>query len=206
MRSASVGVCCARACAPESASAASVGRSRKKRRARLVNVMADSWGRRRVGRRVSRAPPPRGEVRAARGPGRDYTRGAPRRKRVIDSALALDGRARLLPGAPAARERVDVGVAHALEVVGRERRAVAAAAVEDQLGRVVRDLALDVALDDAAPDVPGAGGVAALPLVVLAHVDEARALAHPPERALDVHLAHARRGLADYLQEPFAVL
>src|ERR1044072_1436669 len=38
--------------------------------------------------------------------------------------------ARVLPGFPAARERVDVGVAHALEVVCGEGGAVAAAAVE----------------------------------------------------------------------------
>src|SRR5919107_43338 len=83
--------------------------------------------------------------------------------------LALDGRAGLLPGLPAAGQRVDVGVAHALEVVGGQRRAVAAAAVEDEFRGVVRDFALDVALDDAAPHVPCARGVAALPLVVLAH-------------------------------------
>ena len=71
---------------------------------------------------------------------RDYTPAVSGRNRLVEpSALALDGRARLLPGLPAARQRIDVGVAHALEVVAGEGGAVAAAAVEDEFGGLVGD-------------------------------------------------------------------
>src|SRR5688500_15322239 len=129
-----------------------------------------------------------------------------RRARVASVGVAFDGGAGVFPGAPAAGEGVDVGVAHLLEVVGRERGAVAAAAVEDELGGVVGEGRLYVALDDAAPHVPGAERVAALPLVVLAHVDEDRAPFHPPARLFDAHLADARARLPDQFEEPFAVI
>src|ERR1700749_1498937 len=83
-------------------------------------------------------------------------------------SLAFERRARVLPSLPAARERVDVGVAHALEVVCGEGGAVAAAAVEYEFGVVIRDGGFDVALDYAAAHVLCAVGVAALPLVVFA--------------------------------------
>src|ERR1044072_5616541 len=120
--------------------------------------------------------------------------------------LALDGRARVLPSLPAAGQRVDVGVAHALEVVAGQGRAVAAAAVEDELRSVIRDGGLYIALDDAAPQVLRACGVAALPLVVFAHVDEARALADALKGLLDIDLADARFGVLHQLQESFGVL
>ena len=64
-----------------------------------------------------------------------------------------------------------------MQVVGGERRAEAAAAVEDELLVLVGRLGDDVALDDAAAEVLGAARVAGAPLVVLAHVDEAELLA-----------------------------
>src|SRR5205085_10261280 len=80
-----------------------------------------------------------------------------RRGRVVPAlaSLALRGRGSVLPGLPAAGQRVDVGVAHLLQIVGGERRAVAAAAVEDEFRAVIRNRRLDVALDDAAPHVRG---------------------------------------------------
>src|SRR3954465_8477669 len=51
----------------------------------------------------------------------------------------------LVPAAPAAVHGNGVLVAHLLQVVSHQRRAEAAAAVEDDLGVLVRDLVLDVA-------------------------------------------------------------
>jgi hypothetical protein len=65
---------------------------------------------------------------------------------------------------------VDVGVAHALEVVGGEGGAVAAAAVEDEFCRVVWNLGFDVAFDDAASHVVCAVGVGFVPFVVFADI------------------------------------
>lgn len=114
-------------------------------------------------------------------------------------------RARVLPSLPASGEGVDVGVAHALEVVCGEGGAVAAAAVEYEFGGVVWDGGLYVALDDAAAHVLRAARVAALPLVVFAHVYELRARSHSFERARNVYLAHARLGVVDDFQESFCV-
>src|SRR5580658_85179 len=84
----------------------------------------------------------------------------------------LDRAARLFPFAPAAIHRRDAAVAHLLEHVGGERRAEAAAAVEDDVGVGIRVQAFDVALEDAAADVLGSGDVAFAKLAVFAHVDE----------------------------------
>src|SRR5947209_10754412 len=107
-------------------------------------------------------------------------------------SFSFDRRAGVVPCFPAAGHRINVGVAHALEVVGGEGGAVAAAAVEYEFGRVVGDGRLDVALDDAAAHVGGSVRVAALPLVVLAHVYEARAGLQAFERLFDINLADAR--------------
>ena len=90
-----------------------------------------------------------------------------------------DGRVELeagaLPGLEAAGHRRDVGVAHLGEGLGREQRADAAGAVEDDRGVAVRDRALDLLLDVALGDVDGAGHVALLPLGGFADVDDRRA-------------------------------
>lgn len=111
----------------------------------------------------------------------------------------------VLPGFPASGEGVDVRVAHALEVVGGEGGAVAAAAVEYELGVVVGDGVFDVALYDAAAHVLCAARVAALPLVVFANVYELRARLHAFQSARNVYLAHARPGVVDDFQESFGV-
>ena len=54
-----------------------------------------------------------------------------------------------VPGAPTAGEREHVGVAHLLQGIGGERRAVTAAAVEHDLAVELRNGRLDVALEDA---------------------------------------------------------
>lgn len=76
------------------------------------------------------------------------------------------------PGADAAVDADDVFVAHRLEVRRRERRAVAAAAIEQQLGTLVGHTGFDIALDDALAEVDGAGEVVLRPLALFAHVDE----------------------------------
>ena len=70
-------------------------------------------------------------------------------------ALSARRSAALGPLAPAADQRAHAPVAHLLQVVGRHRRAEAAAAVEDELLVLVGHLGDDVALDDAAADVLG---------------------------------------------------
>ena len=77
-----------------------------------------------------------------------------------------------LPLAPPAGHRLHVAVAHLREVLGGERRAEAAAAVEDDLGVGVGDRLLDVALDDALAEVPRALDAACGELALLADVDE----------------------------------
>src|SRR5205814_8268576 len=75
-----------------------------------------------------------------------------------------------------------------------------------EFGRVVGDGRLDVALDDAASHVRGVASVAALPLVVLAHVYEARAGLEAFERLFDINLADASLRVVNDLQESFGVL
>src|SRR5437762_212496 len=55
-----------------------------------------------------------------------------------------------LPGLPAAGHGEDVSVTHALQIVGGQRRAIAAATVEDEFRVVCGHALLYVALDDAA--------------------------------------------------------
>src|SRR5262245_12576857 len=109
----------------------------------------------------------------------------------FDRQPALD------PATNAAVERDDVGVAHLLQVVGRERRAEPAAAVEDERRRLVRERRLDVALDDALAQVDGAGDALLLPLVVLTRVDEHELLAilHAAQVLFDRDLADALLGV-----------
>src|SRR5215204_5125772 len=108
--------------------------------------------------------------------------------------------ARFLPTAPAAVHRDHVAVAHALEVVRRQRRAEAPAAVEDDFLVRVGDLLLDVALDHALAQVRRAGDVARGPLALLAHVDQLET-AFPAVEALlhllDGRLLHAGAGFFD---------
>src|SRR5262249_1801042 len=88
-----------------------------------------------------------------------------------------------------------------------ERRAEAAAAIENDLRILVWNRFLDVALEHAAPEMDRPFGVALLPLVVLAHVDEDELL--PALLALPdvVHRAFLDLllGVLDEMQEPFAV-
>ena len=77
----------------------------------------------------------------------------------------------VLPRFPAAGQGEDVGVAHLLQYISGEGGPEAAAAVQDQFGRLVGDGGFDVAFDDAFTEVKGAGGVCCLPLVVFAYVD-----------------------------------
>src|SRR4029077_8512331 len=85
--------------------------------------------------------------------------------------LILDHReAGLGPAAPAAVHRDHVAVAHLLQIVRSEGRTVAAAAIEDDFGVLVRDGFFDIALNHAFAQVDRTGNVAAGPLVVLARV------------------------------------
>ena len=81
------------------------------------------------------------------------------------------------PTSVAAVHRGDVRVAHLTEVVGGEGGAIAAAAVEHDLGVEVGNLGFDVALDSAFAEVYGAGQTAARPLALLAHVHEVEVVA-----------------------------
>jgi hypothetical protein len=82
--------------------------------------------------------------------------------------------ARALPVGIAACERDDVLVAELLERFRGEERAVARLAVDDDRRGLVRRGGLDLRLQEAADEMDGAGDVALVPLVLLAHVDEER--------------------------------
>src|SRR6266849_10170037 len=114
----------------------------------------------------------------------------------------LDRPARRLPRPPSTRHRRDVRVPHLLQIVRRQRRTETAATVENQLGSLVGNALLDVALDHALPHMLGAARVSRRPLIVLAHIDERRfpALELAP-RFIDAHLANARFGIVDDLEE-----
>src|SRR5262249_45813295 len=94
-----------------------------------------------------------------------------------ESRVADDGEARVDPAAEPADHRTDVRVAHALEAVGGERRAIAAPAVDDDVGGGVGDARLDVPLEHALADVLRRGEVAGRPLALLAHVHQVERVA-----------------------------
>src|SRR5207244_4862423 len=104
------------------------------------------------------------------------------------------------------RERAPVP--HGLERVGRERRAKAAAAVEDDLGVPIRDRLLDVALDDTLREVERAASVALRPLPILAHVDQVESLARllPAVDLLGRRLTDACLGVGDEPEKTRRVL
>ena len=93
----------------------------------------------------------------------------------------LDRQAGALPAAEAADQRLDVFVAHFLHVAGRQRRAHAASAVEDDGRLALEGILLDAQLQKAARDEDGARHVALLELVALADVHHQRldAIAQP---------------------------
>jgi hypothetical protein len=95
-----------------------------------------------------------------------------------------------------------------LEVVAGEGGAVAAAAVEYEFGLFVGDELFDVAFDDAAPEVCGAGGVAGVPFVIFAHVYEARfgVRCEAAARRFHVEFADAGFGVFDESKEACGVL
>src|SRR6185436_10776496 len=85
--------------------------------------------------------------------------------------------AALHPGAPAALQGHDDGVAQSLEAVRRKRAAVVAVAVEHDGRLLVRERLLDLAFDRAAAQMVRAGQVAPGPLGLLADVNQDVALA-----------------------------
>lgn len=102
---------------------------------------------------------------------------------------------------------MDVVVAHLLKVVGGEGGTVAAAAVEDE-GRVFVGVEVfDVAFDDAAREMSCAGGVALLPFVVFAYVDEVKALIglEASEGFFDGDFVDAGFGVFDELEKACGV-
>src|SRR5205814_1571957 len=93
-------------------------------------------------------------------------------------------------------------------VVGGERGAEAAAAVENEVSVTVGDILLDVALDDPLAEMARAREMAAPPLLLLAHVDDLDGLAERLH-ALDVadrHLADAGAGVVDQAEKTGRVL
>src|SRR5450759_3334470 len=125
----------------------------------------------------------------------------------LRSFPALDRCPRGLPRAPTARHRRDVGVSHFLQIVRRQRGTKTAATIEYQLGVLVGNSLLDVALDNALPHVLGAARVSRRPLALLAHVDEPRLPAlELATRFIDVDLVDARPRVVDELEESGGVL
>jgi hypothetical protein len=65
-------------------------------------------------------------------------------------------------------------VTHFLKIVGDQRGAITATAIEENLRLPVRDLAFDVALDDSLAKVYCPGDVPGSPFMILADVDETK--------------------------------
>src|SRR5262249_13736329 len=107
------------------------------------------------------------------------------------------------PPPPAPIHRSHPTIAHLLERVGGQRGAVAAAAVEDDVRLERGNGTLDVALDDALGEVRSAADAAPLPLVVLAHVEQVKALAggEPARHLLAGRLADAASCRLDQPEE-----
>src|SRR2546429_3874868 len=72
---------------------------------------------------------------------------------AIGSLPFLDRIARLPPGPHPTVHRPDVGVAHLLEALGRQGGPIPTAAIEDDLGPLVRDHRLDISLQNASPQM-----------------------------------------------------
>lgn len=102
---------------------------------------------------------------------------------------------------------MDVVVAHALEGVCGEGGAVAAAAVEDELGVLVGEVGFDVAFDDAFGEVLRSGGVARFPFVVLADIYEAGGVCggETLQGLCDGDFVDAAFGFVNEFQESFGV-
>src|SRR6266436_2377427 len=71
------------------------------------------------------------------------------------------------PALPAAVHRFHIVVAHLLQIIGYQRGAEAASAIQDQLRAGIRDALLDVPLDDALAQVHGIGNMSLGPFVFL---------------------------------------
>src|SRR5207248_655507 len=93
---------------------------------------------------------------------------------AVERARQLRGEAAALPVGVAAGERGDALVPELAERLRRERRAVAAGAVQEDRLRVVGRGLLDPRLEEPARDVDRARDPALRPLVQLADVDEQR--------------------------------
>src|SRR6266566_2487199 len=118
------------------------------------------------------------------------------------SRPVLHRRARVFPRPPSARHRRDVGVAHFLEIVSRERRAESATAIEDELGVLVGHARLDVALDYPLPQVVRASHVSGGPLTLLPYIDYSDLSAlQLSSRFVHIHFAHPRFRVVNKLEE-----
>ena len=97
----------------------------------------------------------------------------------------------------------DIGVSHFLQVVGGQRGAETAAAIEYEFSLQVGILALDVALDDALAQVDGSGQVVGVEFAVFADVDENEFVAaiEPRLDFVNVGFADALLGVVDNLQK-----
>jgi hypothetical protein len=97
-----------------------------------------------------------------------------------------------------------VRVAHFLQVIGRQSRTEAAAAVEDQFSFQVGILAFDIALNNAFAKVDRSGQVVGFEFAVFTYVDQNKLVASIKPRLDLVHICFAdtRFGLVDNLQKP----
>src|SRR5690242_10837617 len=112
---------------------------------------------------------------------------------VLDVAPGLG------PAAKTLRKRADLLVAHLVERVRRERTAVSARAVDDDVG-VTRHGGLDLRFHRAAGDVERARNATEVHLLLVTHVEESdsAALVHRA-RLGNAHFPDARLGLVDQI-------
>src|SRR6185437_14498069 len=86
--------------------------------------------------------------------------------------LRLHGKAGGQNSAPAPVERKNICIAHALDVVGRERRTEPASTIKHKLRAFVRDCVLNIALDHASSEMHCSPGVAGSVFAVFADIDK----------------------------------
>jgi hypothetical protein len=95
-----------------------------------------------------------------------------------------------------------------LQIVRRQRRTESAAAIEHDLGVLVGRCLFDVALDDPAAEMFGAGGMVLALFVIFAHVDEPERLARVelPFDLVDGNFADTRSGVLAEFFKSFRML
>src|SRR5579883_3207619 len=124
-------------------------------------------------------------------------------RRNSRARLLFQRQSRFLEGPPASVERNGSGIPHFFQIVGDQGRSKSAAAIEHQLGLLIRHLGNDVALDNAAAHMDSVFHVIRVPFVILAGIHQDVRLAARDDLlvAFDIDLLDARFGVIYQLEK-----